>query len=194
MVGSDVGAMTQQAVDPGRMTFAEAAALDPDREGGELEAGRWVPATRSTWRHGEVMANIVVVLKAYAREHAGWRVAAGDPGAKLQHDPDVLPGPDVGVIRAERRPTGRGEAGWLEGAPEVAVEIAGDGQAMSSLLKKAMEYLAAGSKMVWVLEPAAEMVTVVTPPNQVRVLDAEEALDGGEALPGFRCEVRALFE
>lgn len=176
------------------MTFAEAARLDPDREAGELEAGRLVPVTRSTWRHGEVMANIVVVLKAYAREHAGWRVAAGDPGAKLRHDPDVLRGPDVGVIRAERRPTGRGEAGWLEGAPEVAVEIAGDGQAMSSLLKKAMEYLAAGSKMVWVLEPAAEMVTVVTPPNQVRVLGEDEVLEGGEALPGFRCEVKALFE
>lgn len=176
------------------MTFAEAAALDPDREAGELEAGRWVPVTRSTWRHGEVMLKVGMILAEYARAHGGWSVAVGDPGAKLRHDPDVLRGPDVGVIRAERRPTGRGEAGWLEGAPEVAVEIAGDGQAMSSLLKKAMEYLAAGSTLVWVLEPAAEMVTVVTPPNQVRVLDADDVLDGGEALPGFRCAVKALFE
>lgn len=36
------------------------------------------------WRHGEVMLKVVVALKAYAREHAGWRVAAGDPGAKLR--------------------------------------------------------------------------------------------------------------
>ena len=186
--------MSEQALDLRRMTFAEAAALDPDRHAGELDEGRWVPMTRNTWRHAEVVANVVVVLKAYAREHAGWRVAAGDPGAKLRREPDVLRGPDVAIVRAERRPTGRGEAGWLEGAPEVAVEIAGDSQPTAKLLKKAMEYLEAGSKMVWVVEPEGETVVVLTPPDHLRVLGAGEALDGGEALPGFRCEVRELFE
>ncbi|EYF02574.1 Uma2 family endonuclease [Chondromyces apiculatus] len=141
-----------------------------------------------------MVANVVVVLKAYARAHAGFRVAAGDPGTKLKREPDVLRGPDVAMVRAERRPTGRGEAGWLEGAPELAVEIVGDAQPMSDLLKKATEYLSAGSKLVWLIDATAERVVVLTPPDHVRVLGAGEVLDGGEAFPGLRCEMNALFE
>jgi hypothetical protein len=36
-------------------------------------------------------------------------------------------------------------------------------------------------------------VVVLTPPDHVRVLGADEVLEGGEALPGFRCAVAALF-
>lgn len=54
------------------------------------------------WRHGEVMLKVGMLLAEYARAHGGWSVAVGDPGAKLQHDPDVLRGPDVG-FRCEVR-------------------------------------------------------------------------------------------
>jgi Uma2 family endonuclease len=185
--------MAERALDLSRMTFAQAAALDPDHRPGELDAGVWVPMTKSTWRHAEVVVNIAVILKDYARRHPGWSVAAGDPGTKLRHDPDVLRGPDVAAVRMERRPTGRGEAGWLEGAPDLAVEVVGDAQPMGKMLKKATEYLAAGAKMVWVVDPEAEVVLVLTPPDHVRVLGPGEALDGGDALPGLRCEVAALF-
>src|SRR6185369_892986 len=127
------------------MTFSEAASLDADAEAGELEQGRWVPVTRGTWRHGTVVVNIAVLLKQYAKVNGGWSVSAADPGTKLSHDPDVLRGPDVAIVRAERVPTGTGADGWLEGAPEVAVEVIGDAQSHSDLAPKALEYLAAGA-------------------------------------------------
>jgi Uma2 family endonuclease len=176
------------------MTLEEAARLDPDREPGELDAGRWVPVTRSTWKHGEIMLSIGILLRMYAKANPGWSVSGGDPGAKLQRDPDVLRGPDLGVVRAERRPTGRGVDGWLEGAPDVAVEIMGDSQSASEHARKALEYLAAGAKMVWVVDPEPRKVMVFTPPNQIRVLGSEEVLDGGDVLPGFSCKVAEMFE
>lgn len=177
-----------------QMTFEAAARLNPDESPGELDAGRWVPVTKNTWRHGEIAGNVYLLLRIYAREHPGWSVAVGDPGTKLGHAPDVLRGPDVAIVRADRRPTGRGTEGWLEGAPEVAVEVIGDSQSASELTAKALEYLAAGAKMVWVLDPEPGRVMVYTPPNQIRVLRSEDVLDGADVLPGFSCRVSEMFE
>jgi Uma2 family endonuclease len=186
--------MGDAAVQQVGMTFEAAARLDPDEAPGELDAGRWVPVTKSTWRHGKIAANVCLLLRLYAREHAGWSVAVGDPGTKLGHDPDILRGPDVAIVRAEREPAGRGAEGWLEGAPDVAVEVIGDSQSASELAKKALEYLAAGAKMVWVLDPEPRRLMIFMPPNQIRVLGRDDVLEGGDALPGFSCRVAELFE
>jgi len=94
----------------------------------------------------------------------------------------------------DRKPTGRGAAGWLEGAPDVAVEILGDSQPATELMRKALEYLTAGAGMVWLLEAEPRRVMVLTPPDHVRILGSEATLDGGEVLPGFACRVEQLFE
>lgn len=183
-----------EAAPRNEVSFADAAHLDPDEQGGELDHGEWVPVTRNTWRHGEVTASVVALLKLWARTRPGYSVATGDPGTKLGHDPDLLRGPDVAVVRAERRPVGRGEAGWLEGAPDLAVEIAGDAQSIAGLTRKALEYLRAGAKQVWIVDIEARRVVALTPPDHVRVLGPDDELDGGEAAPAFSCRVTELFE
>jgi Uma2 family endonuclease len=186
--------MGEAAIRQDRMTFEEAALLDPDETPGELDEGRFVPMPNNTWRHGEIAGNVYYLLRAYARQHPGWSVAVGDPGTKLRRNPDTLRGPDVAIVRAERKPEGRGAEGWLDGAPDVAVEVLGDTQKLSELFTKALEYIAAGGKMVWVLEPETARVLVFTPPNQIRLLRSEETLDGGDVLPGFSCRVGEMFE
>ncbi len=175
------------------LTFSDAARMDPDEAGGELVDGTWVPVTRNTWRHGKVVFNVALQLGQYARDNPGWSIAVGDPGTKLSHDPDTLRGPDIGVIRAEREPTGHGAAGWLDGAPELAIEVAGDRQSVTELTEKALEYLAAGGRMVWVIDAAAGRVMIFTPPNHVQVLRHDDTLDGGDVLPGFSCPVADLL-
>jgi Uma2 family endonuclease len=175
------------------MTFEEAARLDPKEQGGEIVAGRWVPAPRSTWNHGRIVARLCVVLDEYVTRHPQWSLSAGDPGTKLAHEPATLRGPDVALARIERQPTGRGAQGWLEGAPDVAFEIQGDSQGASELARKALEYLGAGARLVVVLEPSQRSLMVYTPPNRVIVLGADEELDGGDVLVDFRVPVARLF-
>ena len=176
------------------LTFEQAAQLDPDLEPGELVKGRFESVTRNTWRHGEIVARVCVLLGAYVRDNPGWSLAVGDPGTRLSHDPDTLRGPDVGLVRAVRPPVGSGVDGWLEGAPDLAVEVCGDAQRWPEMTKKASEYLAAGGRMVWLLDPAQRRVLVWTPPNTVALLGESDELDGGEVLVGFRCTVHELFE
>lgn len=145
------------------LTFEQAATLDPDRYRGEIVDGVWVPVPKSTWRHGVILLNIAFLLKLHARANPGLSVAAADPGVKLSRDPDVLRGPDVAVVRADRVPTGKGVDGWLDGA-----------------------------KAVWVVDPDPRQVAVITA-RGVAVLDAGDVLDGGDALPGFSCTVGEFF-
>ena len=174
--------------------FADVAKLDPDEHPGELDAGRWVPMTRNTWRHGRILINTGTLLRLYTRENPGFSVAGGDPGTKLQQNPDTLRGPDVAVVKKSREPSGKGEAGWLEGAPDLAVEIAGDAQSVSDLNEKALEYLAAGARMVWVIDPDPMRVLIFLPPDHVSILSKADVLEGGDVLPGFSCRVSELFE
>ena len=186
--------MAQRAV-PGSpwMTFEEAARLDAKEQGGEIVGGRWVPVTRSTWSHGEILAELCFWLKQYARSAPGWSVAVGDPGTKLAAEPPALRGPDAALVRAERRPLGKGAAGWLDGAPEVVFEVQGDSQSATELARKALEYMASGSRMVVVLDPERQSALVYTPPDHIAVLGPEAELEGGEVLPGFRVRVGDLF-
>jgi Uma2 family endonuclease len=187
--------MSEDVIVPGlAMTFAEAAQLDVETRGGEVVGGRWEPVTRSTYRHGEIAAGLTALLWVWARKTGSWRVSSGDPGTRLAHDPDTLRGPDIAVVRSERFPAGRGVEGWLEGAPEVAVEIAGAAQSAAELTRKALEYLRAGARMVWVLDADVREVLVFTPPDHVLVLGPEETLSGGDVLPGFEAPVAVLFE
>lgn len=147
--------------------------------------------TRNTWSHGELAGNVYALLRAYALHHPGWSIAINDPGAKLEAT--TLRGPDVGMIRKSRRPTGTGVEGWLDGAPDLAVEVKGDGQSFAELTRKAIEYLRAGASLVWVIDPDQLELVVFTPPDHVRVLRSEDVLDGGPLLPGFSCRVAELF-
>lgn len=48
-------------------------------------------------------------------------------------------------------------------------------------------------RLVWVIYPDKRQVYVYTSPKLVRVLSAEEDLEGGDILPGFRWPLSKLF-
>ena len=56
------------------------------------------------------------------------------------------------------------------------------------------DYLAAGARLVWVLDPEARTVTVHGPSSDPRPFTAGEALDGEDVLPGLRLGVAGLFD
>ena len=57
-----------------------------------------------------------------------------------------------------------------------------------------VEWLAAGVRLVWVVYPDERMVAEYRSLTQVRVLTAEDSLDGGDVIPGFTCTLSDLFD
>jgi Uma2 family endonuclease len=130
-------------------------------------------------------------LQTWAESGPGGCVGV-ESGFILHRNPDTVRGPDVFYVRAERLPpTGIPEAFW-ELAPDLAVEIVSPGDSAEEVREKVRDYLAAGTRLVWVIYPRTEEVVVHTPDGLARTYGQDAVLEHFEVLPGFACPVAEL--
>jgi Uma2 family endonuclease len=78
-------------------------------------------------------------------------------------------------------------------APDLAVEVLSPDDTVFEIEEKIEDYFAAGSRLVWVINPRTRTVTVYRPEAVPYVLAAHEALQGDDVLPGFSCRVEEIF-
>lgn len=104
--------------------------------------------------------------------------------------------PDVAYVsferwaRDRRIPSGRS---WGV-VPDLAIEIISRKNTADEVADKLEEYFKVGMRQVWVVYPRHFKVYVYTSTTAVRVLAPDDEIDGGDVLPGFRLQVRGLFE
>jgi Uma2 family endonuclease len=109
---------------------------------------------------------------------------------RLPNDPENDLIPDLSFISKTRGPLVQsGPAPYM---PDLAVEAQSEGQSDKFMLDKAQVYLANGSRMVWIIYSAKQVVEVLTPTDR-QLLTANDTLSGGDVLPGFSVTVRDLF-
>ncbi len=145
-------------------------------------------------RHGRVMLQVARVLMDYIEPRNLGLVVGGDAGFILERAPDTVRGPDVAFIRADRVPPDDELDGFADLSPDLAVEILSPGDRPGRVQAKVADYLRAGVRLVWMVDPRARTVVVHAPGQSPRVCAAADRLDGGAVLPGFTCAVRELLE
>ncbi len=91
--------------------------------------------------------------------------------------------------RLDRIPT----EGYAELAPDLVVEVLSPGDRAGELLAKVGDFLAAGTRLVWVVDPRRREARVFRPDGSVAVIDQEGELDGEDVVPGFTCKLSAVF-
>jgi Uma2 family endonuclease len=64
---------------------------------------------------------------------------------------------------------------------------------MPEFLAKIQFYLLYGVRLVWVIDPSTERITVQAPGVEPVVLGAGDMLDGGNVLPGFTIDAEEIF-
>lgn len=161
----------------------------------ELVAGRLHEMTLASGGHGRIEMNFAVALAVHVRARALGVVFPSDTGFVLQRGPDTVRAPDVAFVAAGRLPAaGVSWRGFLELAPDLAVEIRSPSDRTRGSRAKVAEYLAAGVRAVWTVDPPRRSVTVHAPGAAPRVLAEGDVLEGGDVVPGFRCTVAELFE
>jgi Uma2 family endonuclease len=62
------------------------------------------------------------------------------------------------------------------------------------MARKLGEYFAAGTQLVWIIDPPTRTVNVYDSPDQFEPLNVADTLDGGNVLPGFSLSIQTLFE
>lgn len=121
----------------------------------------------------------------------GGYVSGADGGFILATEPDTVRAPDAAYISRGRLP-GPLRGGYFPVAPDLAVEVMSPGDTATDIHEKTLEYLRAGTRLVWVVYPNTRTVVVRTREG-ARTLDENGTLEGGEVLPGFSLPVREVF-
>jgi len=182
------------------MTADELARLPDDGWAYELIEGRLVRMPPPGFEHGVNELDLAASLLYYVRDHHLGSVTVGDTGfiLTLPDEPDTVLGADIAFVRAERLPPqGSPERrGYLRLAPDLVVEVASPSQFRPELSAKARLWLAAGTRLVWVLWASRRVVDVWLPGPDApaATLTSEQHLDGLDVVPGFSYPVGRLFD
>ena len=101
--------------------------------------------------------------------------------------------PDLGFVSRARIPEDGVPKTFWPGAPDLAVEVLGPGDTRREVDEKVADWLGAGARAAWVINPKRRDVTVYRSMTDVTRLSEREELEGGEVVPGFRCKVSEIF-
>jgi len=159
----------------------------------DLIRGELIALPPASEQLGATAANIAGHLWQHVRSHRLGRVYTAETGFVLARDPDVVLVPDVAFVRADRLPPDEMRSKFYEGPPDLAIEVISPSERTTQTQQKVLEYLRAGTQLVWVVDPPRRTVTVYHPDHSARILRIDDELDGGEVLPGLRISVAEIF-
>ena len=159
----------------------------------ELVKGKVYEMPPAGGRHGSVAMRIGFVLTGYVRAHNLGETFAAETGFILHRDPDTVRAPDAAFVAAGRFPEGELPTGYLDVVPDLVVEVTSPNDRAREISDKVEGWLAAGVRLVWVINPATRSAAVYRSLEDSERLSPEDSLDGGDVIPGFSTELRELF-
>jgi Uma2 family endonuclease len=166
--------------------------LDMPGKSVELVRGVLVVKEPPGFLHGAVAARLAHAVMNHVNAHALGIVLAAETGFKLASDPDTVRAPDVAFVKAERVPRPL-PSGYAALAPDLAVEVLSPNDRPGEVLAKVGDWLNAGARLVWVVDPVARSARMYRADGSEAFLSEHDTLDGEDVLPGFRCVVAAVL-
>ena len=143
-------------------------------------------------RHGLVTMNLGAALAVYAKQTGAGGVYAAETGFKLASHPDTVRAPDIAFLARERLPP-PATTGYPALAPDLAVEVLSPGDRPGEVLAKVADWLSAGTRLVWVVDPERRVARVYRHDGGEIIVPADGALDGDDVLPGFSCSLASIL-
>jgi len=139
-----------------------------------------------------IASNLLILLGQFL-QHQPLGIVTGADGL-IQLLPNQVRIPDLAYFSWERLPDRRLPREAVPHiVPDLAVEVLSASNTPTEMGRKLREYLQAGVRLVWYIDPASRTVTVYDNASNSVALDANTMLTGGVVLPGFEAPVRQLF-
>ena len=160
----------------------------------ELVEGVIVDMSRPGGEHGEILSLIHAKIAVHVYENDLGRLAIGDTGFLLERREDgrdTVRGLDLAFI-SKATSSKRLSTGWITFAPDLAVAVVSPGNKASDIEKKIQQLLQAGTTLIWIVYPDLRTVTIHTV-DGATTLTENDALTGGDILPGFEVRVSEIF-
>lgn len=174
-----------------RMTFEEFQKL-PEQEGRhyELDEGELLMEPSPAARHNLIRQNIAMQLISFVRsKHLGIVLEEMD----FRLGPDTVRNPDVSFVSTDHLKTVDLDRSPIDGAPALAVEVVSPSNTAQDIARKTQQYLAAGSRAVWIVHPSLRMVEIHSAVG-VRQIRRPESVKDETLLPGFSLALEEIFD
>jgi len=159
----------------------------------ELVRGALCVGEPSGGRSAELGARIMVLLGAYVYPRNLGFLTGEAGGYVLARNPDTVRAPDVAFMHRDRVPHSGVPREFIDGAPDLAVEVCSPSDRRKKVLEKVEDYLAAGTRLVWVVDIDQQTVTQYRPGSPPIVMGTDKTLDGEDVVPGFQLPITSLF-
>lgn len=187
------GARPLVEYEPRLFTVADVAEMPSDVSSGpvlyELDNGRLITMPPPGDIHGAVENKLSAALH-YQGELRGLGKSRGEVGVILWRNPDRLVAPDALFIANSSLPIRRSSEGYLETIPDLVVEVRSKNDTQPAIQRKVDDYLTAGVKVVWVVDPSARTVTAHRRDVEPQVFLEDDTLIVEDVIPGFQLLVR----
>jgi Uma2 family endonuclease len=177
------------------ITLEEFDRLKSDGVKCELNEGELVEMTLPTPRHNRVVRRINNLLYEFLKANTVGELFFPDTPFILSAPdaPVTLRGPDLAFLIKERA-NQLDDTKRIQGAAELTIEVVPPSDAPSDLLLKTSQYLGAGGRVVWIVDPEKREVRVFEASGAIRVLHEHDTIEAPELLPGFSAAVARFFE
>jgi Uma2 family endonuclease len=176
------------------MTAEDLLRLPDDGQRHELIAGELRTLPLASMLNGRIAAMLGSKLVQHVTGQNLDEVSAAGTGFQLAHNPNTVLAPDMAFVGRERaEAVGAIEEGFFPGAPDLAVEVISPNDRYTEVEETVSAWLAAGCRMVIVVNPRRRTVTIHRSRDQVRQLTEADTIEGGDVVPGWSLPVAVLF-
>ncbi|MCY4557167.1 MAG: Uma2 family endonuclease, partial [Chloroflexi bacterium] len=166
---------------------ADYAAL-PDEPRCELIHGRFYLSPSPVRLHQFLVTELWQVLQAVAGERGGQALVAPMDVHLADH---TVAHPDVLYVSPQRREILQD---WIEGAPDLVVEVLSPSTARMDRLLKLSRYAEAGVREYWLVDPAARTIEFYVNGGEHFVVHAPTgAIWKSPAVPGVELDIEGLW-
>lgn len=175
-------------------TDEEFVALSKDGQRYEIVNGELIDVGNSGALHGYVCSLLIAALTSYSASSKLGVVLDSSTAFTMKNG--NRRSPDVSFFAKERL-QGMTElpSGFLDGAPDLAVEVLSPGNTVEEIHDKLVEYFENGTRLAWVIHPGEHFVLVYHSAQEPdRLLKSADSLDGEEVIPGFTLPLANLFQ
>ncbi|HSL82370.1 MAG TPA: Uma2 family endonuclease, partial [Thermoanaerobaculia bacterium] len=129
----------------------------------ELVRGDLVCEPPAGFEHGVGATEIGYYLRRCVEDHPIGVVCGAETGFILFRHPDTVRAPDAAFVTRERAERVVEREKYFEGAPDLAAEVVSPGDSRREVAEKVRDYLAAGTRLVWIIDRRRQSVTVYQP-------------------------------